>query len=108
MEYKKSAYIENRDKAAAMMGFTPCIKSDIRNTHTIYRYGCNYCAHACLIVKRDEEYKAVNINTDDVEGSRLYCPYNECPYKDELDKYRSYLEYDRHARAHWKKKIAIF
>lgn len=104
----ESDYISKKDKKAKMMGFTACEKVNKPNTHAIYRYGCNYCAEAHLIVMRDGHYTAVNMNSDDIEGSRLYCPHEVCPYKDKIEKYRNYADYDRHARAHWHKKIAIF
>lgn len=105
-----SSYMTQKEKEALKLGFVPCQRADINKAHSPYRDGCNYCAEAHLITQKDGVYKAVNLKRADDEntqGTRLYCPHAECPYKEELDKYRSYADYDRHARSHWCKKIKI-
>lgn len=104
----ESTYLQKKDKMALAMGYKPCERSQNYRAHAQYKYGCEFCADACVIVNRKGKYTPVNINASDAEGSRLYCPHIECPYAEELNKYRSYADYDRHARAHWRKKIAIF
>ena len=69
------------------------------------RHGCAWCYDKeCL----EKEHPRTNILVH-VKGKRIggkyikahdvkrsddhYCPYVECPYKDILDKYRSYNEY---------------
>jgi hypothetical protein len=106
-----SQYMSQKEKEALKIGYIPCERADINKAHSPYKYGCNYCTEAHLITQKDGVYKAVGVNNADDEGTqgtRLYCPRKECPYKAELDKYRSYADYDRHARAHWRKKIKIF
>lgn len=51
--------------------------------------GCGLCADVCKEkVWSREEGKMV---------TRKYCPYDECPYH-ELDEFKSYAEYDEHAK----------
>lgn len=55
-----------------------------------YRHGCEDCIHASVYEKLKE-----NNNTE--MGIRSYknlmCKFEECPYKDILDKYDSYIFY---------------
>ena len=72
------------------------------------RHGCSWCYDK---EKLEEEHPRTNIFIH-INGKRIggryikahdikrnedhYCPYNECPYKDILDKYRNYNEYLLH------------
>lgn len=53
------------------------------NWGMIRRYGCDCCLHPV--------YDVIQIGHRQMK--RYRCPFNECPYKDELEKYHSYNEY---------------
>ena len=49
----------------------------------IARYGCDCCLHPV--------YDVIQIGHRQMK--RYRCPFDECPYKDELEKYHSFNEY---------------
>lgn len=53
------------------------------NREMIKRYGCDCCLHTVYDV----------IHCGHRQMKRYKCPYKECPYKDEFEKYQSYNEY---------------
>ena len=53
------------------------------NREMIRRYGCDCCLHPV--------YDVIQIGHRKMK--RYRCPFDECPYKDELEKYHSYDEY---------------
>ena len=65
------------------------------------KYGCRYCTESVLLKKIRGGYELINYGKSESEGSKIFCPYKECLYKEELDKYSDYRHYDRIQRSKW-------
>lgn len=55
----------------------------VLNREMIRRYGCDCCLHTV--------YDVIQIGFR--QQKKYRCPFDECPYKDELEQYQSYNEY---------------
>lgn len=65
-------------------------------------HGCTLCVHTRVILE-DNTVVCLS-NYEDGKGRTIYCPFESCPYEDELSQYKSYDDYDRAERIKWKNK----
>ena len=65
-------------------------------------HGCTLCAHARVIL--DDNTVVCLSSYEKGAGRTVYCPFESCPYEDELSQYKSYEAYDRAEQIRWKHK----
>jgi len=80
----------------AFRGKNPSTRAEEFGTH-----GCTLCAHASVI---DGDTVELVSRREQGAGKTIYCPFEVCPYEQELSQYRCYEDYDRAERIKWKRK----
>jgi hypothetical protein len=100
-----SDYFEEQKQYAMMHGLRECERTKENGSLTPFKYGCDLCTEAMLVVKHGDQFDMTPRCTSNSDAFKTYCPHAECPYAADIEKYGRYKDYDRNARRNFKKRI---